>query len=88
MRSPTTLAAGHVAFSSGNKSRMSDLELSDAERALRDFRQKLAKMPCDPMGLSAVECEVRALTEALGRELMAAALKRADTDAPEVMIDG
>lgn len=88
MRGAATLAACQLSLSSGNKGRMSDLDLSDAERALRDFRQKLAKTPCDPMGLSAVECEVRALTEALGRELMAEALKRADTDAPEVVIDG
>ena len=67
---------------------MSEIDLSDAERAVRDYRKKLVEMPADGIKLATVECEVRALTEALGRELMAEALKRADTDAPEVLIDG
>jgi hypothetical protein len=68
---------------------MSDIvTLSDAERALRDFRAKVAEMPLQELNLTSIECEVRALTEALGREVMAVALKRADTDAPEVEIDG
>jgi hypothetical protein len=67
---------------------MSDMTLSDAERAVQDYRKKLGEMPAESIKLATVECEVRALTEALGRELMAVALKRADTDAPEVEIDG
>lgn len=64
------------------------MDLSDAERAVRDYRKKLVEMPADGITLEAVECEVRALTEALARELVAVALKRTDTDAPEVLIDG
>jgi hypothetical protein len=66
---------------------MSDMDLSDAERAVRDYRKKLVEMPADGITLEAVECEVRALTEALARELVAVALKRTDTDAPEVAVD-
>jgi hypothetical protein len=45
-------------------------------------------MKPDEMDLVAVENEVRALTEARGRELIAEALKRADTAGAEVEIDG
>jgi hypothetical protein len=62
--------------------------LSDAERVLREYRMKLAEKPLEELNLTSVECEVRALTEALGRDVMALALKRANTEAPEVVIDG
>jgi hypothetical protein len=64
------------------------VSLSDAERALVNYRRKLAGMTREELDLTSIECEIRALTEAAGRELMAVALKRADTEAPEVLIDG
>src|SRR5713101_622913 len=67
---------------------MTDPTMTDAERALRDHVGKIRAMSPGEIDLAAVECEVRALTEARGRELMAEALKRADTVAPEVEIDG
>lgn len=62
--------------------------LTEAERALRDCEARLAGMAPDGMDLASIEGEIRALTEARGRELMAAALSRADTDAPEIEIAG
>jgi hypothetical protein len=69
------------------KKRMDDLP-TDAERALREYERKLRTMAVESLDLVAIESEVRALTEARGRELVATALKRADTNAPEVEIDG
>lgn len=62
--------------------------MTDAERALQDYEAKLGTMRAEELDLAAIESEVRALTEARGRELMAAALARADTSAPEVEING
>jgi hypothetical protein len=67
---------------------MKDLELTDAERALRDYAKKVGSMRVEDVDLLSVEEEIRALVEARAREVMAVALKRADTDAPEVEIDG
>jgi hypothetical protein len=67
---------------------MSEPMMTDAERALRDYSNKIRAMSPEAIDLASVECEVRALTEARGRELMAEALKRADTSASEVEIDG
>jgi hypothetical protein len=75
------------ALTSCRRNRMDDLP-TDAERALCEYERKLRVMPVGGLDLVAIECEVRALTEARGRELMAAALKRADTEAPQVEIDG
>jgi hypothetical protein len=61
---------------------------TDAEQALRDYEQKIARMQPDKIELLAVEEEIRALLDARGREMAAEALKRADTEAPEVKIDG
>lgn len=62
--------------------------LSEAEGALRECEARLGGMDPQRMDLSSIESEIRALTEARGRELMAAALIRADTDSPEVEIAG
>jgi len=67
---------------------MNDVELTDAERALRDYAKKIGSMGAKDIDLLSIEEEVRVLAEARAMELMAAALKRADTDAPEVEIDG
>ena len=62
--------------------------LTDAERALRDYEHRIATLPSESLDLSTIEDEVRALLEARGRELMVEALRRADTNAPEVFVDG
>jgi hypothetical protein len=67
---------------------MDTTQLTDAEEALRAYARKLGSMRHDKMDLTVVEGEIRALIEARGRELMAAALKLADTEAPEVEIGG
>ena len=67
---------------------MKDLDLTDAERALREYAKKIGSMGVEDIDLLSIEEEVRALVEARAREVMAVALKRADTDAPEVEIDG
>jgi len=61
---------------------------SDAERALREYERKIATMRPEGIDLVAMEEEIRALIDARGRELMGKTLKQADTDAPEVEIDG
>ena len=67
---------------------MNDLELTAAERALRDYAKKIESMGSKDIDLLSIEQEVRVLAEARAMELVAAALKRADTEAPEVEIDG
>jgi len=62
--------------------------LTDAERELRAYEARLLGMAPTALDLASIESEVRALTEARGRELMSIALKRADTDASEVEIAG
>jgi hypothetical protein len=61
---------------------------TDAERALREYERKVATMRPEDIDLVAMEEELRALLDARGRELMEKTLKQADTDAPEVEIDG
>ena len=61
---------------------------TDAERALREYERKIACTRPEDIDLVPLEEELRALLDARGREMMAKALKRADTDAPEVEIDG
>jgi hypothetical protein len=67
---------------------MAELTMTDAERALREYAGKIRAINPDEIDLALVECEVRALTEARALELMEEALRRADTTAPEVEIDG
>lgn len=67
---------------------MSEARTTDAERALREYAEQLRTMAPDDFDLSVVEHEIRTLTEARGRELMAEALGCADTVAPEVEIGG
>lgn len=66
----------------------SERSLTDAERALRELEARIQRQVPDGMDLGAIEDEVRALLEVRGLELMIAALKRADIDAPEVRING
>lgn len=59
-----------------------------AERELAAFRRELRAMKSEEVNLLDVERGIRARLKVLGREMMAEAMKRADTDAPEVEIDG
>jgi hypothetical protein len=59
-----------------------------AERALADFRREVKAMPPDGIDLLAVERKVQELLNAQGVAVMREAMARADTDAPEVMIEG
>jgi len=61
---------------------------TDAERALREYERKISTTRSEDINLVAMEEEIRALIDARGRELMGKTLKQADTDAPEVEIDG
>jgi len=61
---------------------------SRAERAMREFRHELTTVAPDAVDLLAVEQRVQELANAWGRVAVAEAMKRADTDAPEVMING
>ena len=61
---------------------------TDAERALCEYERRTVTMRPEDIDLVAMEEELRALLDARGRELIAQTLKRADTDAPEVEIDG
>lgn len=57
-------------------------------RAIADFRRELANTDPSVIDAVAIERRVQDLTNGLGRELMAEAMKRADEDAPEVVING
>jgi hypothetical protein len=61
---------------------------TDAEWALREYERRITTMSSKKMDLISIEEEIRTLTEARARELMATALKQADTEAPEIEIDG
>ena len=61
---------------------------TDGELALSNYEARLRTMQPDSIDLSSIEREVRGLVEARGRELMAEAMSRADTNASEVEIDG
>ena len=57
-------------------------------RALIEFRHELAERPVEDLDLVEIEREVLEHLKALGRETLKAVFKRADTDAPEVTING
>jgi hypothetical protein len=67
---------------------MNEQKLTDAEQALRQYERRIAGMPVEAMDLTTIECELRALADARAREVVTVALRRADTEAPEVEIDG
>jgi hypothetical protein len=67
---------------------MSELKLTDAEQALREYERRIAAMPVEGIELAEIERELRVLADARAREVVAVALRRADTEAPEVEIDG
>jgi hypothetical protein len=59
-----------------------------AERALQEFRRELKATAPDAIDLLAVERRVQELVNAEGLAVMREAIARADTDTPEVTIDG
>jgi hypothetical protein len=66
---------------------MSD-EMGIAERALSEFRRELAALGPEDIDLLAIERRVQEVTNRLGLELMRQAFRKADAEAPEVVIDG
>jgi hypothetical protein len=63
-------------------------EMGPTERALREFRRDLAAQAPEEMDLLVMERRVQEITNALGRDLMREAIRHADTQAPEIQIDG
>lgn len=63
-------------------------ELKMALRALDDFRRDLGETPANKLDLLALEGEVQALTNAVGRAMMREVFARADVKDPEVIIEG
>jgi len=59
-----------------------------AEREWRELKAELLDRPRESLDLFDIERSVQEHLSAMGRELMTAAMKRADSDAPEVEIDG
>jgi len=59
-----------------------------AERALADFRRDLRATKGDTLDLLTTETQILERLKALGAEMMAEAMKRADVEAPEVTING
>lgn len=64
------------------------METTPALRALDELREKLRGLPADGIDLMAVEWQIREVVEAVGLELFAEVLRRADTELPEVSING
>jgi hypothetical protein len=62
--------------------------VAKAERALAEFRQELMAIAPDAVDLLAIEGRVLELARAWGAAAMAQAMKRADTEAPEVIVRG
>jgi hypothetical protein len=62
--------------------------IESAERAMAEFRRELTAMAPDAVDLLAVERRTQELANAWSRATVAEAMKRADTDAPEVVING
>jgi hypothetical protein len=59
-----------------------------AERELSMFRDQIRAMRSDEVDLLSVEEGIVMRLKAIGAEMMSEAMKRADTDASEVVIDG
>jgi hypothetical protein len=62
--------------------------LERAAQAMDEFRRELTSMAPDAMDLLAIERRTQELANAWSRATLAEAMKRADTDAPEVVING
>src|SRR6266545_1451231 len=58
------------------------------ERELAQYREELRAMRSDELDLLSVEEGIVMRLKAIGAEMMVEAMKRADTEAAEVVIDG
>jgi hypothetical protein len=61
---------------------------SAGEIQLKHLREQIRAMKAEEVNLLEIEWTIQERVNAMGRELMAEAMKRADTDAPEVEIAG
>ena len=59
-----------------------------AMRRVSEFREELQNLASGSLDVLAIEARVQDVLNELGRELMAEVFTRADTEAPEVVIDG
>ena len=59
-----------------------------AEREWHELKAELLGRPRESLDLFDIERSIQEHLSAMGRELMTAAMKKADSDAPEVEIDG
>lgn len=59
-----------------------------SERVLATYREQLRAMKSDEVDLLSVEEGIVTRLKAIGAEMMAEAMKRADTDAAEILVDG
>lgn len=62
--------------------------VTKAEKAMAEFRREVTSTAPDAMDLLAVERRLQEVTKAWGRAVVVEAMKRADTDEPEVTING
>src|SRR5260370_29667765 len=62
-------------------------DATNIERRMRELGEELDGLEADAVDLEVIERRVQELANAWGRVQMARAMKRADTDAPEVDID-
>lgn len=67
---------------------MNERAETGAERAWREFKDELRTRPVEKLELGDIEREAQGRLNALGAELVAETMKRADTTAAEVTIDG
>ena len=67
---------------------MTKREETVAEREWHEFKAELLCRARESIDLLDIERSIQEHLSAMGRELMAAAMKKADSDAPEVEIDG
>jgi hypothetical protein len=67
---------------------MSRLQETSAEREWRAFRDEVMGRPYESLDLLEIERGIQQRLNALGREMMEATMRRADSEAPEVEIDG
>ncbi len=63
-------------------------EIESAERRMRELSEELGGLAPESVDVDGIEARVQQLANAWGRAQMARALKRADTNAPEVEIRG
>ena len=63
-------------------------DATNIERQMRELSEEVERLEAEAVDLEVIERRVQELANGWGRVQMARAMKRADTDAPEVDIDG